>query len=151
MCEYDHGPDPIVLDTKNVDNFHPDFGPNPPPPGLEGNGAAATGTTSGNRKPLHPQQSPMEAYNPEAPSMTRPPPPLSHGFMPNFSVPPPPIPQLMMHPAQALGPYGMPPMGPMGGGIMRGFRGGYRGRGRGRYGPYGERVKPNLSTTIEVC
>ena len=37
-----------------------------------------------------------------------------------------------------------------GGGLMRGFRGGYRGRGRGRYMPYGERVKPNLSTTIEV-
>lgn len=76
-------------------------------------------------------------------------------FMPNFSVPPPPLPQQVA--LNQMG-GGLVPMNPymqaqnvqmQQGGFARGFGRG-RGRGRGRFVPYGERVQPNKSSTIEV-
>jgi hypothetical protein len=126
---YDHGPDPIVLDDNNAENFQSDFGSNPPPPGID---------TSG---PLYVGGNAPEPYNPEAPSLGNANSAMS-GFVPNFSVPPPPIPQMMM-------PYNMQQGNMMMRGGGMGFRGS-RGRGRGRFG-YSERVPPNKNTTIEVC
>lgn len=111
---YDHGPDPIVLDDNNVAEFTTN-----PPPGVDVKRAPTNGSN-------------VEAYNPEAPGIGAPAVATIPGFMPNFSVPPPPIPQqVSMNPMggmMSMNPYMQQNMVP---GQQNFMRGGF-GRGRGR-------------------
>ncbi|KAI6209354.1 hypothetical protein M3Y96_00212800 [Aphelenchoides besseyi] len=147
-CQYEHGPDAIVLDDNNVD-FRPDYNGNPPPPGVE----ASRPTTTSSSTTYAPSSTNVQQaeYNPEAPALSGAP-SIPAGFVPNFSVPPPPtgvIPGMI-----PVNPYLPTPqmmaaqMGSMR--VAPSFRGFGRGRGRGRFGQFSERVQPNKSTTIEV-
>ncbi|KAL4002805.1 Nup53/35/40-type RNA recognition motif family protein [Acanthocheilonema viteae] len=110
QCIYDHGPDPVVVDdialekmvtngakpaiTQIATNFSvppPGYTPlNPPPPGVDSvyatnSGAVVSGTLS-------------EGYNPEAPALSASSIPIvaaAHSL--DFSVPPPPIPSVVVN------------------------------------------------------
>ncbi|KAI6232278.1 hypothetical protein M3Y95_00469400 [Aphelenchoides besseyi] len=146
-CQYEHGPDAIVLDDNNVD-FRPDYNGNPPPPGVE---SSRPTTTSSSTTYVPSSTNVQQAeYNPEAPALSGAP-SIPPGFVPNFSVPPPPtgvIPGMIPVNPYLPTPQMMAQMGPMRG--APGYRGFGRGRGRGRFGQFSERVQPNKSTTIEV-
>ncbi|KAI6221412.1 C3H1-type domain-containing protein [Aphelenchoides fujianensis] len=138
-CLFDHGPDPIILNDNNADNFRPEFNGKAPAEGAPPAAPYIPSATS-----VQP-----EAYNPEAPALSGA--PTIPGFVPDFSMPPPPMGVGMIPVNPYLAAPGMlaGAMGPMRGGPL-GFRGFGRGRGRGRFGQYSERVQPNKSTTIEV-
>ncbi|KAI6205978.1 hypothetical protein M3Y94_00853400 [Aphelenchoides besseyi] len=138
-CQYEHGPDAIVLDDNNIE-LRPDYNGTSPLAAIETT-YPTTPSPCINNVSSSPNVQSAE-YNPEAPALNGHP-SIPPGFAPNFNVPPGVVPSII-----AMNPYLPPPhLGLMRRGPI--FR--FFGAGRGRYTPYSnERVPPMISTSIEV-
>ncbi|KAI6174150.1 Zinc finger protein [Aphelenchoides besseyi] len=136
-CQYEHGPDAIVLDDNNIE-LRSDYNGTSPLACIE-----TTYPTTPSPCINHVSSSPnvqQAEYNPEAPALNGTP-SVASGFAPNFNIPPAVVPSLI-----GMNPYLPPPHIMRRGPIYRFF-----GAGRGRYTPYSnERVPPMTSTSIEV-
>jgi len=92
-CPFDHGPDPVVVENASAieklvgvgsgsaSGGYASSSANPPPPGMEKSYGAG------------------EGYNPEAPAITA----TNAPKIPNFSVPPPPLPGYIVRPIGSMG------------------------------------------------
>ena len=99
LCPYDHGTDPVIVEDVSMPSYPPPSGPPPPPPsvGLPMPPHVPPPPIITGPPPPRPER--FEPYNPEAPSMSRPPPFWTRppGPPPMSGPPPGPPGMFMMH------------------------------------------------------